>query len=179
MATQELKRMAALVARLRDLNRPSGSQNKEPTDLDVLLKEVLALTHKQCQQHQVEVTWRESEGLPTLRLVPDRMRQVFLNLVLNAIEAMDTGGEPRVGTIRTDEPPGVEVTFADTGPGIPPENLADLFAPSYTTKPSGTGLGLYISHYIVEEHQGHIEVESSPGAGAIFRVWLPGSRPSD
>jgi PAS domain S-box-containing protein len=177
MATQELKRLAGIVAQLRDLNRQSSPQDREPVDLNALLGQVLALTRKQCQQGQVKVIWQESDDLPLLMLVPDWVRQVFLNLVLNAVEAMALGGVLRVSVVRTAEPPGVEVAFTDTGPGIAPENLSHVFDPFYTTKPKGLGLGLYVSHNIVEGHRGHIEVESRLGEGTTFKVWLPVGMP--
>ncbi|MBI4842615.1 MAG: hypothetical protein HY803_16395, partial [candidate division NC10 bacterium] len=116
-----------------------------------------------------------------------------LNLILNAIQAMPTGGQitlkttmrpvcvPRTGReidgaegnapMAGDR--GVEVALTDTGPGIPPHLLQDIFNPFFTTKHRGTGLGLSVSRRIVEDHGGWIEAESSPGQGATFRVWLP------
>jgi signal transduction histidine kinase len=121
----------------------------------------------------VEVVRDVTEDLPWLVLAPDRIKQAFLNLVLNAIEAMPDGGQLRVSTNRTDDPAGVNVSFADTGPGIAPDALPRIFDPFYTTKPEGLGLGLYITRNVVEEHRGRVEVESLLGEGATFTVWLP------
>jgi len=101
------------------------------------------------------------------------MQQVFLNLVLNAIEAMPGGGRLGVYTSRTSGPAGVSIAFADTGQGIEAQDLPHLFDPFYTTRARGLGLGLYVSHNVVEEHGGHIEVESRLGEGSTFAVWLP------
>jgi signal transduction histidine kinase len=106
-------------------------------------------------------------------MVPDRMSQVFLNLALNALEAMPDGGRLRIGTDCASDPAWVRVTFADTGCGIAPEAIPHLFDPFYTTKANGLGLGLYITHNVVEEHGGRIEVESLLGKGTTFTVWLP------
>ncbi|HUW13445.1 MAG TPA: ATP-binding protein, partial [Anaerolineae bacterium] len=120
-----------------------------------------------------EVVWEPAAGLPVLSLVPGRIHQVFLNLVLNALEAMPDGGHLRIGTDCTGDPAWVRVTVADTGSGIVPDDLSRLFDPFYTTKAEGLGLGLYITRNIVEEHGGRIEVESEPGEGTTFTVWLP------
>jgi signal transduction histidine kinase len=101
------------------------------------------------------------------------MQQVFLNLVLNAVEAMPEGGLLRVSTGLTTQPDGVCATFADAGVGIEPERLAGIFEPFHSTRPEGLGLGLYISKNIVEEHGGHIDVDSHVGEGTTFTVWLP------
>ena len=101
------------------------------------------------------------------------MKQVFLNLVLNAVEVMPNGGQLLIRARRTDEPEGVLITFCDTGPGIPPEGLARLFEPFYTTKEGGLGLGLYVTYSIVNAHGGYIDVESQVGKGTTFSVRLP------
>lgn len=108
-----------------------------------------------------------------LSVVPDQITQVFLNLVLNAIDAMPDGGVLDVSVARTAMPPGLSVTFADRGVGIAAEALPHVFEPFYTTKPEGMGLGLYISQDIVRGHGGHIQVESQVGYGTRFAIWLP------
>ena len=173
IATEELERAAGIVAQLRDLNRPAGSGKKEPADVNLLLEHVLMLTREQCHRRGVEVVQDATVDLPSLVLAPDRIQQAFLNLVLNAMEAMPDGGQLHVSTSRTGDPSGVSVSFADTGPGIVPDALSHIFEPFYTTKSEGLGLGLYITHNIVEEHGGRIEVQSLFGAGATFTVWLP------
>jgi PAS domain S-box-containing protein len=173
IATEELERAAGIVAQLRDMNRPAGSGERECADVNLLLEHVLMLTREQCHRRGVEVERDVTEELPSLMLAPDRIQQAFLNLVLNAIEAMPDGGQLRVSTSRTSDPPGVSLSFTDTGPGIAPDALPHVFDPFYTTKSEGLGLGLYITRNIVEEHGGRIEVESLLGEGATFTVWLP------
>ncbi|MBN1810411.1 MAG: hypothetical protein JXA14_01090, partial [Anaerolineae bacterium] len=134
---------------------------------------VLALTRKQYQKQGVEVAWEAASDLPSLMLVPDRIQQVFLNLALNAVEAMPEGGRLEVRASPTGDPEGVRISFMDSGEGIAADTASHLFEPFYTTKPDGLGLGLYVTHNIVEEHGGHIEVEGREGEGATFTVWLP------
>jgi two-component system NtrC family sensor kinase len=173
VARQELRRAASIVTQLRDMSRLSHQTRKEPLDVNAVADEVLILTRKQAQEKRVEVVWAPAENLPAVRGVADRIRQVFLNLVLNALDAMPEGGQLRVSTAQTEQPDGVAVAFADTGVGIAPERLGNLFDPFYTTKSQGLGLGLYITHNVVEEHGGHIDVSSHVGQGTIFTVWLP------
>jgi len=114
------------------------------------------------------------EDLPEVRGHPHDLQQVFLNLFLNAIQAMSEGGQL---TVRgsAEEGQWVRVEVTDTGAGIPPEHLSDIFDPFFTTKDPGmgTGLGLSVSHGIVEEHGGRLEVDSQPGRGTTFSVYLP------
>ncbi len=173
IAIDELERAAGIVNRLRDLGRRSRPEDREPTDVNALLEQVLMLTRKRCQNAQVEVVWRPAGDLPSLRLVPGRLRQVFLNLVLNAVEAMPDGGRLEVCTGPAAESAGVCISFADSGPGIAPKDLPHIFDPFYTTKSDGLGLGLYVTQNVVENHGGRIEVDSRLGEGATVTVWLP------
>ncbi len=178
IATEELERAASIVAQLRDLNRPASSGEKGPADVNLLLEYVLMLTREQCHRRGVEVVRDAMVDLPSLVLAPDRIQQAFLNLVLNAMEAMPDGGRLHVSTSRRQpevahDPSGISVSFTDTGPGIAPDALPHIFDPFYTTKPEGLGLGLYITRNIVEEHRGRIEVQSPFGKGATFTIWLP------
>jgi PAS domain S-box-containing protein len=173
VALDELRRVARIVRQLRDLQRSSAIEEREPTDVNALLGRVGTLSRKQCEDQGVEVVWDTAVDLPMLTLAPDRIQQVFLNLVLNALDAMPQGGRLEVRTTRTSQPPGVSVSLADSGVGIPPEVLARIFEPFYSTKRDGLGLGLFISHEIVERHGGHVDVESRVGEGTTFKVWLP------
>jgi len=173
VALGELRRVARIVARLRNLHRPSKLEEREPTDVNALLKQVLTLSRKNCEERGVEVVWTKSPGLPSLTLVPDRMQQVFLNLMLNAVDAMPDGGRLQVSTSCTDQPDGVRISFTDSGVGIAPDVLPRIFDVFYSTKPDGLGLGLSISRDIVEQHGGRIEADSFLGEGTTFTVWLP------
>jgi PAS domain S-box-containing protein len=173
LGTEELQRAASIVTQLRDLSRPSELEDRELVDVKDLLDQVLLLTKKQCRKHKVEVVWEPGRELPRLSVAPDQIKQVFLNLVLNAVEAMPDGGQLAIRALRTDEPEGVSIALHDTGPGIPPEVLPRLFEPFYTTKEQGLGLGLYVTYGIVDAHGGRIDVENQAGRGTTFTVWLP------
>jgi len=122
-------------------------------------------------------------GLPWLVVDPDLLQQALLNIALNAIKAMPDGGDFTVETHA--EPPTpehagrVRIVLADTGQGIPAENLGRIFSPFFTTRQQGTGLGLSITQRIVEQHGGEISVRSAPGAGAVFTISLPTPTPND
>jgi signal transduction histidine kinase len=132
---------------------------------------VLALARKKLQHSSVEVELKLAEQLPPVKAAPDQIGQVFLNLIVNAAEAMVDGGHLCIESrVRDDQ---VEVILADTGPGIAPEDLAHIFEPFYTTKDYGTGLGLAVSYNIIESHGGTLGVESVAGHGATFSVRLP------
>ncbi|MGD8403497.1 MAG: PAS domain S-box protein [Anaerolineales bacterium] len=173
IAMQELERTAGIVAQLRDLGRESAPQEKVPTDLNVFVENVLLLTRKRSQNQGIEVEWQPAADLPTIALAPDGMQQVLLNLVLNAVEAMEAGGRLQVSTCLVSQPQGVNITFSDTGVGIEPERLYQVFDPFHSSRAEGLGLGLFISRKIVEEHGGRIEAESVVGEGSTFTVWLP------
>ncbi len=172
VAHEEVQRLRRIVGQMRELYRPEWG-DRQPTDLNRLLEEVFALLDQPCRANGIALTWELATGLPLVSVVPDRIKQVFLNLLLNAIEAMPAGGQLSVRTVRTDRPDGIRVEFRDTGLGIAPEALPRLFEPFYTTKPKGSGLGLFISYRIVKEHGGTIAVNSQPGGGSTFAVWLP------
>jgi PAS domain S-box-containing protein len=170
---EELRRVARIVAQLRDMYRPSRPEERQLTEVNVLLKQVLTLSRKRCEEQGVDVVWRVVTDLPYLFVVPDQVQQVFLNLVLNAVDAMPEGGRLQIQTAGTQRPGGVRISFTDSGVGIPADVLSHVFDPFYSTKPSGLGLGLFISKDIVEQHSGRIEVEDAGGEGTMFTVWLP------
>jgi PAS domain S-box-containing protein len=173
IAMEELERAADIVTQLRDLSRETKKKKKEPTDVNVFVEKTLTLTRKRCQNQGVEVEWKPAADLPPVPMVPDRMQQVCLNLVLNAIEAMPRGGHLRVSTSATDQPQGVQIRFSDTGVGIAPDTLPHIFEPFHSTRSEGLGLGLYISNKVIDEHGGQIEVDSRAGEGTTFTIWLP------
>jgi len=172
MAQKEVERLIEIVQRMLEFYRPSKGGIVQ-TDVNRLLRDALAIADKRLQHGRVRVLARFADGLPPILGVPDQLTQVFLNIIINAVEAMPDGGDLRVGTLLTDDRRWVLVAFQDSGPGLTAEQIAHIFEPFYTTKPSGTGLGLAISYGIVERHGGTIEVSSQPGQGATFVVRLP------
>jgi two-component system NtrC family sensor kinase len=178
MAIAEARRVARLVWQLRDIYRPSNAGPVLPLELPKLLEEVASLVKPHLQYHHVE--WQPPHILadlecPIVRGISDQLKQVFLNISLNAVEAMQPeGGKLAVNlSLRQHPQPFVGVLFHDSGPGILPENMLKIFEPFYTTKEGGTGLGLSICEDIIQRHGGRIEVESQPGEGSTFTVWLP------
>ncbi len=172
MAQKEVERLIEIVQRMLEFYRPSKGGIVQ-TDVNCLLRDALAIADKRLQHGRIRVSARFADGLPPILGVPDQLTQVFLNIIINAVEAMPEGGDLRVGTLLTDDRRWVLVAFQDSGPGLTAEQIAHIFEPFYTTKPSGTGLGLAISYGIVERHGGTIEVSSQPGQGATFVVRLP------
>jgi PAS domain S-box-containing protein len=175
----EIERVADIMRSMRDFYRPARSV-KEFADLHFVLAGVLDLTRKQLQRSRVSVERHWEVDLPKIEANSDHLRQVFLNLVLNALDAMPEGGVVRIATGldqmqgEDDElHPAVRVEFSDSGEGMPPDVRARLFEPFFTTKPDGTGLGLSIVYQIVQAHNGQIEVESQEGIGTTFIILLP------
>lgn len=176
MAQKEVERLIEIVQRMLEFYRPSKGGIVQ-VDVNHLLQAALAIADKRIQHGNIRISVRLAEKMPPIRGVPDQLTQVFLNIIINAVEAMPDGGELRVGTLLTEDRRWVLVAFQDTGPGLTAEEIAHIFEPFYTTKPSGTGLGLAISYGIVERHGGTIEVSSQPGQGTTFVVRLPVSPP--
>jgi len=173
VASEALQRTTRVVAELQDLSRQSQVEARETIDPRLLLEKVLLLTRAQCSAHAIEVNWDAEEELPEIKLMPDAMQQVFLNLVLNALDAMPEGGRLCISVVCSDAPPAVSIRFTDNGTGIPPEVIGRVFDPFYSTKAQGLGLGLFISQGIVQQLGGQIDVHSQVGAGTTFTVWLP------
>lgn len=173
VAREELRRVARTVVQLRELQVDSEPGPVEAVALNDMLAQLLTLNELRCAQQGVEVVWRPANRLPTLVVAADRIRQVFLNIILNALDAMPQGGTLTIHTMRTREPAGVRVTIRDTGEGIAPEVLARIFEPFYSAKKKGLGLGLYTSRNIIERYGGVIDVRSRPRRGSSFEVWLP------
>jgi two-component system NtrC family sensor kinase len=173
LAQEEVQRLIAIVQRTLDFYRPSKGR-EVLTDVNQVIESVLALANKRVEHGRVRVERRLSPDLPKLQTVADQLSQVFLNLIVNAVEAMPNGGELAIAT--THEGGQVHVRISDTGVGVNPEEAKRIFEPFYTTKRSGTGLGLAVSYGIIRRHGGDITVESAPGRGAAFIVSLPVNR---
>ncbi len=172
VAREEVQRLSRITEQMRDLYRPTMGE-KEPTELNELVERVVFLNLEMCRGQRIELSWEPAADLPWLPVVPDQIRQVILNLLLNAVEAMPDGGHLSVSTTLTDEPAGVGIRITDSGPGIPPEVQKRLFEPFYSTKPRGVGLGLFVSYNIVQQHGGTIDFHNPEGGGTTFTVWLP------
>jgi two-component system NtrC family sensor kinase len=170
LAQEEVQRLITIVQRTLDFYRPSKGR-QVLTDINLVVESVLALANKRVEHGKVRVTRRLSPHLPKLEAVADQLTQVFLNLIINAVEAMPDGGDLVIATSHQADQ--VHVRISDTGSGLNPEEAKRIFEPFYTTKRSGTGLGLAVSYGIIQRHGGEISVESAPGRGATFIVTLP------
>jgi two-component system sensor histidine kinase HydH len=168
---QEVDRLNRVITELLEFSRPMALKRKE-TDLAGLAKQVLSTIDAQAREKEITVKADLPSEIPAINVDPDRMTQVFLNLFLNALAAMDRGGILSVGIARQDERT-LRVSVSDTGTGVRKEDLGRVFDPYFTTKPAGTGLGLAIVHRIVEAHGGEIRLESEPGKGTTFTIFLP------
>ena len=172
MAQEEVERLISTVRRMLDFYRPSSAQ-QHATDVHKVIEDVLALTSKRLQRGKVQVRKGFALDLPPLNAVQDQLKQVFLNLTINAIEAMPDGGELSITTWLSSDGKWVFASFRDQGMGLSQEVKAHLFEPFYTTKSKGTGLGLSVSYGIIEQHGGTIKVESVESKGSCFTVELP------
>ena len=172
MAREEVQRLIDLVQRMLDFYRPS-TESKGPVDIQVVLDDVLALVGKRIQHGSVMVHRQGADPMPPVLGEANQLKQVFLNIIINAVEVMPSGGDLFIDAAWDEQRNEVSVSFTDTGDGIPASEISDIFDPFYTTKPKGTGLGLSISHGIVERHGGRIDVRSEVGQGSTFTVTLP------
>ena len=160
---------------VRDLLQFSRQRDfrPEPTDVNTVLEQVVAMVRRQGALNTLTVSEAYAPDLPMVEMDVPRIKQVFLNIINNAVFAMKAGGTLTIRTAAAGD--SVRIAFADTGPGIPADILGRIFDPFFTTKPevSGTGLGLSVSLGIVQSHGGTIEVASEVGRGSTFTVTLP------
>jgi two-component system, NtrC family, sensor histidine kinase HydH len=180
---EEVNRLNKIVSQFLDYARPYRGEQR-PLDVADVLRKTLSLLSKEQQEHgNIEIVTNFAERTPPVRADAEQLLQVFLNLSLNAVQAMPASSGKagkllistglRRATRRGAAAAFLEVRFRDTGVGIPSNDIKNLFIPFFTTKDKGTGLGLPISQRIIENHGGTIEVRSQPGEGATFTVLLP------
>jgi len=168
---EEVDRLNRVVTRLLDFARPSAP-NSAPCDLAGILERAVALVGPQHRLQDVEVDRAYAPGIPRVRADGEQLCQVFLNLILNAVQAMSGKGRLSLST-GTGEGETVVASVGDSGGGIVGKDLEQIFDPFFSTKEGGAGLGLAIVYRIVEAHKGRIEVNSTPGKGTTFTVTLP------
>jgi signal transduction histidine kinase len=167
------RRVASITQGLLSFARQSSGV-RAPVNLNRVVEEILQLVRKDMDRAHVQVTLRRDEALPEIMADANAIGQVLLNLLTNARRAMpDAGGEITIETGYDPEARSVRLVVRDTGTGIAPEILLKIFDPFFTTKPDGTGLGLSVSHGIIHDHQGSVDVESQVGKGTTFTVTLP------
>ncbi len=174
--TQQSFRAAEIANGLLNFSRTSTTEFRA-TDLNQVIRDTLSLLEHQFKTAKIEVELELAHDLPAIHGNPGKLQQVFLNLLLNAKEAMPGGGQLRVATLANGH---VEAVVSDSGAGIAPENMKRIYDPFFTTKTMpkpgekrGTGLGLSVSYGIIQEHAGKIQVESALGAGTTFHLEFP------
>lgn len=167
---EQVDRQNRVIKELLDFGRPSKPYVQK-VSVKTLLQGVLTFTEPLVRQHHINLEKVTEEGRLLVEVDGERIKQVFVNLILNAVQAMPDGGRLSIRTYA--EGDFIKVEFADKGIGIDEQDLPHVFDPFYTTKDGGTGLGLSISHQIVKAHGGFINVQSSKGQGTVFTVNLP------
>lgn len=146
---------------------------KRLASINTLIENIILLVRNQASFRNITIDKELGENIPELLADPDQIQQVFVNIILNAAEAMARGGKLAIQSKVSADRRNIIVSFADTGPGIPESARERIFDPFYTTKEHGTGLGLSISYGIIEQHGGTIGVESVVGKGSTFTIQLP------
>ncbi|MBI4356250.1 MAG: GAF domain-containing protein [Candidatus Omnitrophica bacterium] len=167
---EECNRASDITRRILKFSRP-GKEGFEPVDVGAIIKDSTTLVGYQVSIQDTEIIHNIPADLPKVSGNVNQLQEVFLNLVLNACQAM--GGKGRLELSAQVRGPTVEVKVIDNGPGIPPEKLSKIFDPFYTTKQNGTGLGLFVTQRIMKAHGGSLAVESALGQGTTFTVKLP------
>jgi signal transduction histidine kinase len=170
LANHELDRLMKTVQRMLDFYRP-GSVEPQRVNLVVLLERVIKLLTAQLEGRGIQVSAQFSSRLPSVLAVSSQLEQVFINLILNAYDAMPDGGELHISACQEKEM--VEILVQDSGPGVSEENRTRIFEPFVSTKKGGTGLGLTVSYGIMAAHGGSLDLVPGNGSGACFRVSLP------
>ncbi|MGH7798046.1 MAG: ATP-binding protein [Candidatus Binatia bacterium] len=183
LALKEVDRICGLINDLLSFARPS-KPNVAPENVSDVVDNIARILETQAKEKGVGIAREFGENLPKAWIDREQMKQVFMNLILNAIQAMKEGGSINIATRSISrsgtEPAGefVQIEIRDTGIGIPEESLQHIFDPFFTSKDEGSGLGLAVSHQIVQEHGGFVTVESTVGRGTAFFVHVPVGKPS-
>ncbi len=172
IARKETERVSHIIRQMLGFARRSGEVDW--VDVNQLLEETLVLLEKKMKQMRIRVNRSFDESLPKVRARADQLRQVFLNLIINAQQAIDGGGEITISTSRYEQAlqPSIIVQLSDSGVGINQDDLTRIFDPFFSTGKKGTGLGLWVTQDIVRQHGGRIEVSSEVGRGTVFNIVL-------
>jgi len=168
---EEIHRINEIVDQFLRFAKPAPPLLQE-ADVLSLFEETLLLLKPQIEKQRIFVE-KEFPALPPTVLDREQMKQVILNLLLNALQAMPGGGRLRLSAQVLEDNRWIQLSIQDTGVGIPPEDMNKLFDPFFSTKEGGVGLGLSIAHRILDQHRGKIQAQSTPGRGTLFTLWLP------
>jgi signal transduction histidine kinase len=170
VARSEVNRLDSIVTQFLKAIRPSRPQLR-PENVNTIVEEAVRFFTPELQDREIVVEQELRSDLPLLQLDRDQMKQAVYNVIKNSVEAMHRRGALRIRTQMDDT--NVIIRFSDTGGGMSPESLSRVFEPYFTTKPSGTGLGLLIVRRIVREHGGELSIESNEGKGLTLTIRLP------
>jgi PAS domain S-box-containing protein len=175
LAYNECKRTSGLLIKMLKFFKPDEEGHKHPTDVNKLLDETLLFYERQFKNLNIRVKTELAPDLPRITAVENQLKQVFINMIINANTAMPSGGELTIKSAHDPASEEILVVIQDTGVGIPPANLERIFDAFFTTKKEvkGVGLGLSICYGFIREHGGRIDVESQPGKGTAFKIFLP------
>jgi signal transduction histidine kinase len=168
----ELNRLEMIVRQFLRLSAPSELE-LQTVNVDQIVAHVCELLRPEADARAIEIRIVRSDELPVFRGDAGQLTQALVNLVINAIQAVERRGWIEVVARRSDLIEGVTLEVRDSGPGVPPEQQTLIFEPYFTTKPDGNGLGLWIVQQIVSSHRGKIEVINAPEGGAVFALHLP------
>ncbi|MDW7774447.1 MAG: ATP-binding protein [Desulfobulbaceae bacterium] len=166
----EVNRLEGFLSDVRDFTK-LAKPKKNMASINSVLEEVAAFFEQEFEVHQVALEKSIDPDIPETLLDPIQFKQVFINIVKNSVEAMPEGGKLLIATHLKDDC--IEIHISDTGKGIAPEDLQDIFSPFVTTKPTGTGLGLAISRKIISDHDGEVSIQSKLGEGTVCTIVLP------
>lgn len=172
---RETARMNRLIEELLTFARPAATDVR-PVDVNAVAADSLFLLEPKAARGGIEIVRGFAPGLPWVMVDSERLKQVLINILINAIQAVGRDGEIRVGTAYESGDATVRITVADTGVGIDPENIGKLFDPFFTTKDDGTGLGLSVAERLMESWGGKILVDSTLGRGSVFTLVLPAAK---
>jgi signal transduction histidine kinase len=173
LAYQEIERMEGMLQNLLNFARPGRPEFMQEDIYDILNETVHLARPELLSKRICLYLEKEKECLPRTMVDRSQLKQVFLNMIYNALHAMSEGGKLKIALSHEPEEEKLIVSFKDNGCGIRPENIEKLFDPFYTTKSRGTGMGLAVSYNIVKKHEGEISVFSKPGEGTTFEIRLP------
>jgi two-component system NtrC family sensor kinase len=175
-----LDQIASVVQKVRTIYRPAGAEPQQ-SDINQIVAQVIDMLTWQIKNRAVTLVQRLSPQLPVIRAFPHELRQVVLNLMMNALDAVDAANKPDkridVETGFDADSERIYLCIRDNGIGMTEAQVTSIFEPFYTTKPDGSGLGLSICSEIVRRYGGHLEVNTHLGQGTSFTVWLPEQTP--
>jgi signal transduction histidine kinase len=168
----EIQRLESIVTNTLNLSRPA-TVNKRLTSINQLITELLEIFSAQLEHRKITINTQLASDIPDIQVDPDLMKQVMINMLINASDALTVAGTIQISTRLNDDRSALAISIEDSGPGISKEQMEEIFSTKTSSKPTGLGLGLRICKEFVELHNGTIEITSSYLGGANFTIYLP------